>query len=284
MPDFAPEVNNKAVRKWGVQKLCLVPPGLVIPELFGVDGLPIVMPAGSLDLGFVTTDGVASSDSISSEGTQMLQTLEEVRSDLTARTKTLTTTFGERNAYVKALEAGMPLEEFPADKYGPTSFKHGAEVADFPYYGALLFKIDGVGAEAVYGVEHFPRIKPTSITDRTRNRSAVDGLGVTFGVYKDAAAGYSHWDAEGGPGIGTGSTLPQITAVSGGGVGDLVRIDGSHLAATTAVTIDGIVAEFEVASGTSVFAIVPEGAAGAAPVVVTTPAGASLPFGGFTVE
>lgn len=282
MPAFAPEVNNKAVRKWGVQKLCLVPPGLVLPALFGVDGLPIVPPAGALDLGFVTTDGVASSDSISSEGTQMLQTLEEVRSDLTARTKAVTLTFGERNAYVKALEAGVPLEDFPVDKYGPTSFKHGAEVADFPYYGALLYKVDGVGAEAVYGVEHFARVKPTSITDRTRNRSAVDGLGLTLGVYKDAAAGYSHWDAEGGPGIGAASTLPQITAVSAGGAGDLIRIDGAHLGATSAVSIDGITAEFEVGGNSTVFAIVPDAATGAAPIVVTTPAGPSLPFA-FTV-
>lgn len=282
MPDFVPEVNNNAVRKWGVQKFVLIPYGTILTELIGVDGTPIAVPAGGLDLGYITTEGTSTADSISSEGTQMLQTLEEVRSDLTGRAKTLTGTWGERNAWTKALEAGVPLEDFPIDKYGPTSFKHGEKVADFPYYAGLLYKIDGVGAKAVYGVEHFPRIKPSTLTDRTRNRSAVDGLGVTFGIFKDDAAGYSHWDVEGGPGIGAASTLPKIVSVSPGGAGDLVHIDGSHLGATTSVTIDGLAAEFEVATGSKVIAVVPEAASGPAPVVVTTPAGSSQPFA-FTV-
>lgn len=285
MPIPVPELNNRAVRKWPNQKLVLFDDNAEFPaELFGVDHLPVAVPSGGVDMGYITTDGVSTTNSVSSEGTNMLQTLEEVRVDLTGRTRSLTVAFGESNAYTRALRAGLPVADFPVDKYGPTDLTEGGDqdVSDFPYYRALLYKIDGVGASAVYGVEAFYRIKPTSFTDRVRSRTAVDTVGVTFGLYRDATYGTLR-DAEDGPGISQQSTLPQVLAVSPSGatVGDLVKISGVHIGTATAITF-GVEAVdpglFQIDDASTIYAAIPDGLApGDHAVVVTTPAGASLP-------
>lgn len=83
------------------------------------------------------------------------------------------------------------------------------------------------------------------------------------------------------PFTGWGSTTPLIGAVAPptAAVGDLVTITGSGFLGATAVTIDGVtVPEFLVINSATIVAVVPTGVAGAAPVIVTTPGGASSAF------
>lgn len=74
-------------------------------------------------------------------------------------------------------------------------------------------------------------------------------------------------------------TAPVITEVTPAGrsAGEQVVVSGSGFAGATAVTIDALPAEFMVVSSSTVVAVIPDTAAGTAPVVVTTAAGASEP-------
>lgn len=85
------------------------------------------------------------------------------------------------------------------------------------------------------------------------------------------------------PFTGWGSTTPLIAAVlpAEAAPGELVTISGSGLLGATALTIDGVsvpAEEFLVVNGATIIAAVPAGVTGAAPVIVTTPGGASSAF------
>ncbi|MBM6622671.1 hypothetical protein JTF08_13730 [Micrococcaceae bacterium RIT802] len=201
MPDVQSilEVNDGNVRKWGTQLLAIQAPDAVVPtEFFGpTDFLP-VLPADAKQMGYVTTDGVGQEDSISNEGTQMLQTLEQVRSDLTGIEKSLTVAFGEDNAYVQALWHGTPFEEFPVAPDASWIF-HDGEIAQYPYYRLLLLAQDGVGSQARYRVEYAYRATITAKSARTLSRADAETYGFTFGLYKDPVAGRSYTRAQNGP-------------------------------------------------------------------------------------
>ncbi len=278
MPDVTPELNNLQIRKWAVQRFCVADYGTPVPAaLFGADHRPIALPPGFFDLGGISTDGITSTDSLSGEATKIDQQLEDARYDLTDRSKSLAATFMERNAWVKALRAGLLPSQFPADKYGPTDFTEGqAGISDFPELTALLYRQDRVGTAAVYGVEALFRIKIDTLTDRTRSRAGVDSTGVTFKVLPDARG--TNREVEDGPGLGAASTLPTVVAITPPGLepGDLVTVSGTHLATATGVTFDGQVAEFEPTGSGSLVAIIPAGVTGEVPVVVTTPTGSSI--------
>lgn len=78
-----------------------------------------------------------------------------------------------------------------------------------------------------------------------------------------------------------GPAVATVTKVSptGAAASDEVVILGHNFTGATAVTIGGTAAtSFEVVDSTIITAVVPAGAAGSAPVVVTNAAGASAPF------
>lgn len=191
--------NGKNVRKWGTQLLFLMAPDAEIPPLFFAveDKLPI-LPATAKQLGFITTDGVSQEDSVSSENTQMLQSLEPVRRDLTGIEKSLTVAFGEDNAFVQALWHGAPFEDFPSAADGSWIFDDG-EIADYPYFRLGVISQDGVGAEARYRYEFAYRAAVTAKTARSLNRTDPETYGFTFGLYKDPVAGKSYTRAQNGP-------------------------------------------------------------------------------------
>ena len=75
--------------------------------------------------------------------------------------------------------------------------------------------------------------------------------------------------------------VPVITSVTpaGVGTGGLVTIKGLHFTGASAVTIHAIaMTHYEVISDTVISAVLPSDAAGAEPVIVTTPAGPSAAF------
>lgn len=201
MPDVQSimEVNDNNVRKWGTQIFFLCAPDVVLPtEWFGAtDQLPVA-PAGGLDLGYITTDGISQEDSISTENTSMLQSLEPVRADLTGIEKSLTVAFGEDNAFVQALWHGVPFEEFPVVKDGAWIFDDG-EVSQYPYYRLVILMQDGVGSQARYRVEVAYRATLTAKSGRTANRTDAETYACTFGLFKDPVIKKSFTRAQNSP-------------------------------------------------------------------------------------
>lgn len=194
-------VNDKNVRKWGTVLFYLMAPDAPIPaSFFGPTDHEPILPEGGKDLGYITTDGIGQEDSISAEGTNMLQSLEQVRTDLTGIEKTLTVAFGEDNAFVQALWHGTPFEDFPTEADAPWLFDDG-EIAQYPYYRILVLMQDGVGDQARYRVEMAYRATITAKDSRTANRSDAETYPFTFGLFKDPEVGKSFTRAQNGPGM-----------------------------------------------------------------------------------
>ncbi len=112
--------------------------------------------------------------------------------------------------------------------------------------------------------------------DRTRSVDGGDDGPVQFTVPLLQAGNYTGYFTLGGIGV-----APVITAAtpSGAVATDTVTVTGTGFTGATAVTIGGTSAtSFNVVSNTSLTLVVPAGSAGSAPIVVTTPAGASNSF------
>lgn len=198
-----PQLNNKAVRKWGRMLLAIADETTPVPtEFFTTEHLPIALPTGHKDMGFITTDGVTETDALTAEDTTMLQSLEPVRNDVTGRVQTIAAAFGESNAWTNALAHGLPVSEWPEERDAPWIFDDG-ELTDWPYYRLFLIGQDGVGTNAIYKVEYAYRAKVTAKTDRVKSRTAPETLGFTFGLYKDPAAGKTFTRGQNGPSMNT---------------------------------------------------------------------------------
>ena len=281
MPDVTPTLNESKVRKWGTVLFAIADIGTAIPaDLFGVDHLPIALPAGFKDLGFITTDGVTAVDSLSSEPTTMLQSLEAVRTDVTGREMNLSAVFGESNAWVNALYHSKLVSEFGADKDGAWDFTE-AGISDTPYYRILMFAQDGVGDSAVYRVEAAYKAKVTAKTDRALGRTNAETFGFTFGLFRDQDLDKTYRRAEDGPSMHTPSTLPVVSTVtpSGGAVGDVIKVSGTRFVGVTGITLDAVnVTDYQVHDSSTIYLAIPATVAGAADLIVTTAAGASTAY------
>lgn len=188
--------NNANIRKWGAQVLALADTDTDIPDKIFDDktGKPIKLPDTFKVLGYITTDGVSLARSIESSDTTMVQDLEPVRTDMTGRNRTLHVTFGEMNAWVKALAHGLPVREWPTDRDGDFDYSDG-EIADFPYYRLIALYQDGVGDDAVYAADIGYRVKVTDQGDVTKNRTDSEGEDTTFTFFKDPTVGKSYREA-----------------------------------------------------------------------------------------
>lgn len=281
MPAVSPTLNESKVRKWGTVLFAIADMGTAIPDdLFGGDYLPIALPSGFKDLGFITTDGVTAVDSLSSEPTNMLQSLEAVRTDIAGREMSLSAVFGESNAWVNALYHSKLVSEFGADRDGSWDFTE-AGISDTPYYRILMFGQDGVGDDAVYRVEAAYKAKVTAKTDRALGRSNPETFGFTFGLFRDQDLDKTYRRAEDGPSMHTPSTLPVISTVTptGGAVGDVVKVSGTRFVGVTGITMDAVtVTDYQVHDANTIYLAIPATVSGAAAVVVTTSAGASTAY------
>lgn len=202
MPDVQSQlvVTDTNVRKWGTQLFGILPPDADIAdhEWFDTEDHLPVLPAGALQMGYITTDGISSEDSISSENTEMLQSLEPVRTDLTGIEKTLTVAFGEDNGNVQALWHATPFAQFPTDPTAPWVF-HDGEISQYPYYRVFWVGQDGVGNQARYRVEVGYRATLTAKEARSANRTDPETYGFTFGLFKDPEIKRSFTRLQNGP-------------------------------------------------------------------------------------
>lgn len=278
MPAVTPTLNEKKVRKWGTMKFMIADDDATIPdELFGGDYLPISLPpTGFKDLGWVTTEGISSSDSLTSESDFGLQSLEPTRADLTGRERSLQVVFKESNNWVNSLFHHKLVSEFDADRDAAWDFTDSTS-SDLPYYRILLAAQDGVGDAAVYRFEAAYRAKVTAKTDRALSRSA-ETFGFTFGLFRDPVLDKTFRRAEDGPSMHGSSLLPVVANAtpSGAAVGDVLKVTGNRFTGVTGITLDGeTVTDYQVHDTNTLYIVVPAAVTGAADLIVTTSAGAS---------
>jgi hypothetical protein len=197
MPDVISQLadDNRNVRRHGNTLLTIADYSAAVPtEFFGSDGLPVALPTGYKNMGYITTDGIKIPTDISNDNSMMLQDIEPVRSDLTAFTRTLQVGFGEQNAWTKGLAHKQPVSAWPSDKNAAWSYDDG-DGNDFPYYRILLLSQDGAGDSAVYRVEFAYRAKVTDLDDRTLSRSDDEVTSPTFTCFRDPVVGKSYTEA-----------------------------------------------------------------------------------------
>lgn len=200
MPDVISQLadDNRNVHKWRNTLLGIADASVEIPESFfsASDGLPIALPTGFKNLGYITTDGISHSYDVSSDDTNMLQDLDPVRSDITSLGHTLQVAFGETNGWTKALAHGLPVSQWPTDKNAAWIYDDGA-IGDFPYYRLYTISQDvSPGGVTVYRVEFGYRAKVTDIDDRSLNGSDVEEVNRTFTFYRDPVVGKTYTEAQ----------------------------------------------------------------------------------------
>jgi hypothetical protein len=194
------ETDTRFIRKWGNKLLAVADYDTLAPaEWFDVDALP-VLPSTMKQMGFITSDGVQINNSVSASTVMMEQSINPVRSDIDSVERTLVVTFGESNAWTKALYYGLPVSTWAADKYTPTDFDD-EDFVDYPYLRLAVLASDGVGAQAFYRVEYAYRAKVTGLGNRTLQRSGPETRQFTFSIYQDPQTGKAVREVENGPGF-----------------------------------------------------------------------------------
>ena len=207
-------LTGTRVRKWGRMKVGISDygaKGIAVPtanaDLFDLRATPpdvpsykpTAFPAGVKELGYLMTSGIVDAKSVSSNTTQMLQSLTPVRTDVESIEQTVQMVFGEANAYTAALRAGLPVSEWAASKDDAWAVAEG-EAGDLPWYVLWLQGVDGIGTNAIYRYEIGLRCQVTAFDNRTMNRSDPESFGVTFGLFLDPITKKSYVRAEDGPG------------------------------------------------------------------------------------
>ncbi|HWU30194.1 MAG TPA: IPT/TIG domain-containing protein [Microbacterium sp.] len=147
-------------------------------------------------------------------------------------------------------------------------------------------KAKGEGAVLDVRYYHKPEIGTPHPTDAGRGfvtvditRSNTDNTGIETkaitltgkGEFEQIPNPFQGWDV----------TAPAISGISPSGAasGDLVTINGSGLLGASSITFDAIPSDdFQVINGSTIVALVPTDTAGAVPVIITTPGGASPAF------
>lgn len=111
----------------------------------------------------------------------------------------------------------------------------------------------------------------------TRNNAGADGANEQWGITLTGVGYATRLDANPFTGWADDTTDPLITAVTPAGqsVGEQIRIDGSEFDGASAVTIDGLAAQFTLVSSATIIATIPATDAGAADVIVTATGGVS---------
>lgn len=193
-----PDTANSGVRKWRQVLLGISDhgdPDVKIPttvdEVFDLTShLPLALPAGVRDMGYITTDGVTAAKDIKADDTQMLQSIEPVRTDVTSMTATMAANFGESNAWTNAMIHGLPVSAWPEVKKSAFAMSDGGRT-DLPYYVLWMLAQDGVGENAVYRFEVALKAKVTNFENRKLNAGDPELFGATFGLFKDDIIGRS---------------------------------------------------------------------------------------------
>ncbi|WP_193596072.1 phage tail tube protein [Microbacterium sp. YJN-G] len=157
-----------------------------------------------------------------------------------------------------------------------------------PELEAIMAAAKGKGDGAVLDVRwyHKPELGTPNPNDAGRafvtveiTRSNTDNTGVE--VKSVTLTGKGEFESIANPFAGWEVTAPVITSVTPEGElsGELVTINGTGFLGATSVTFDTLESpDFQIIDAATIVAILPTDTAGAVPVVVTTPGGASTAY------
>jgi hypothetical protein len=190
------------VRKWGIVAVGIAHPKAAFPVLpeawFDAATHEPKIPTGIKFIGHLTTEGANVSSSIDSDKTTMNNSLDPVRSDVTGREQSIKFTAGEANAFIQAINHGIPFEDWPESAQGAWGFTDGA-LAGLPEYRVVLLGQDGVGDQAIYRVKAGFRAKRSDAGDRALSRADTESTEFTFDLLRDVELGLSMLRAQDGP-------------------------------------------------------------------------------------
>lgn len=156
-----------------------------------------------------------------------------------------------------------------------------------PEVEKLLLASRSKGELAVVDVRfyHKPAIGTPNPNDAGRALATVEITRQNTGnadteVFAVSLSGKGEYTPIANPYTGDAPNLPTISAITppDASTGELVTIIGSGFLTATAVTFDGLQAEFVPSNDATIVALLPADTAGTVPVVVTNPTGPSAAF------
>lgn len=215
------------------------------------------------DHGLTTSAGVTRSQPVSSTARRAWQNNQKLR--------TLVTEAAVRFQFilVQTDQANVELFHGIALTAGSIITDPGRE---WPLIAFDLDTIDGSDVEREYA----PRARVVEVGDRVAVAGDTYGYSITIEAEYDTTLGgytkvfYSKFEG----------AVPTITTAlpASKGAGDVVKLVGTGLLAVTSITVGGVAAPvFDAANDTELFVTLPAGSAGSAPIIVTSPTGASVP-------
>lgn len=206
MADYASVSNldQSLVRKALTGSLFAAPytaTAITASTLFGVDGTLATLPSGYEDGGITTDEGIRFARSIESEAITGWQFLEEVRSDRTSDSETLSVDFLETKRQTIELYTGADLSAATLTN-GALSIQKPALPQD-RYVRILAMAVDNIDGDEFYVCRYYPRCKVTDWAEQAFAKAGALQWGMTFTTYVDPVLGYSKDDIIGGPGFTT---------------------------------------------------------------------------------
>lgn len=194
------QTDNRLVQKHGLQMMAIADYDTPFLENLIEEStkLPVALPTGWFQMGYIVTGGVSQENDISMNETMMEQDLEPVREDLESIKRTLKVSFGESSAWTNGLYHGLPCSEWAAKKTDAWDYDFG-DASEPPFYRLLFMSQEGTGSQTKYRVEHAYRARVTNLGERAMNRADAESFEFTFGLYKDPAANKVYRRAVGGP-------------------------------------------------------------------------------------
>lgn len=227
------------------------------------------LPVGFYDLGYVDDSGVTESTS---------QTVEKIKAWQKSAVVRTTVTEGEASYKLVLIQTSR---QTLAEYYGATVAVDGSLIVnplvDRPHRSYIIDVIDGSEIIRTY----IPDGQVTEVGDQVYSAGVPIGYEVTITAYDNAGIGGAakKWYAS----LGV-AAAPTVTAVtpSGAAAGAMVKIVGTQFIGAVAVTgvkFGGVNAtSFIVDDAFTIYATLPAGSAGSAPVIVTNATGASTAF------
>ena len=162
-------------------------------------GLLNALPAGWIDLGYLTEDGIEFGKDTNFSDVTGWQTRDKLRSDATSDQDTASMTFLETKPEIEAIYNSLPLSTMPG--IGTTNYAYAKPAVPALLFRSVLFiGVDGSGDQVEYVVRLWPRVLmtgPDSVTWSAQNEASWP---MSFEPYPDSTAGYASKTWRDGPG------------------------------------------------------------------------------------